>query len=91
MTGPDTAVDPGLPRLLEGDRPLVWSFIGDSVTAASWHTWGGRGFAELFHERLREIGRPRDVVFNAGVSGWRATDLLDALDDNWLRFRRTWS
>lgn len=52
--------DPRLAALAGGDRPLVWSFIGDSVTAASWHTWGARGFAELVHERLRELGRVRD-------------------------------
>ncbi|SDS50787.1 GDSL-type esterase/lipase family protein [Jiangella sp. DSM 45060] len=82
-----TVADPRLAALAGGDRPLVWSFIGDSVTAASWHTWGARGFAELVHERLRELGRVRDAVVNTGVSGWRVGDLLGSLDDIALRFQ----
>ncbi|SEF18829.1 SGNH/GDSL hydrolase family protein [Jiangella alba] len=50
-----TTADPRLAALVDGDRPLVWSFIGDSVTAASWHTWDARGFAELVHELIGRI------------------------------------
>lgn len=62
------------------DEPITWSFLGDSVTAASWHTWGGRGFAELLHERLREMRRTLDLVINSGVSGWELTDNAQMLE-----------
>ncbi|WP_163543260.1 SGNH/GDSL hydrolase family protein [Occultella kanbiaonis] len=81
--GPADALAP----VLAAPTPQVWSFIGDSVTAASWHTWGGRGFVELFHERLRELGRTTDGVVNTGVSGWRVTDLAENLDAICLRYR----
>ncbi|GAA4430648.1 SGNH/GDSL hydrolase family protein [Georgenia halophila] len=66
--------------------PLAWSFIGDSVTAGSWHTWGARGYPELFQERLREIERRRDGVVNTAVSGWRVENLRDELDQVCLRY-----
>ena len=73
--------------VLRNERPLVWSFVGDSVTAASWHTWGSRGYPELFHERLRELGRTRDGVVNTAVSGWQVGDIAADLDTVCLRFR----
>ncbi|GAA4288053.1 SGNH/GDSL hydrolase family protein [Georgenia daeguensis] len=83
---PTVAAVPAAAAVLDAAEPLVWSFIGDSVTAASWHTWGGRGHAELFHERLREIGRTRDGVIDTAVSGWRVGDLAEQLDVVCLRY-----
>ncbi|WP_299276510.1 SGNH/GDSL hydrolase family protein [uncultured Georgenia sp.] len=80
-----TVTDPRARELVQAAEPRTWSFIGDSVTAASWHTWGGRGYPELFHERLRELGRVRDVVVNAAVSGWRVEDLDGDLEHVCLR------
>src|SRR5699024_2787826 len=76
-----------LAGLARSNEPLVWNFIGDSVTAASWHTWGARGYSELFHERLRELGRTRDGVVTTAVSGWRVEDLHRELDTVCLRYR----
>lgn len=87
MTTTEHPTDPRIAETLSADRPLVWSFIGDSVTAASWHTWGGRGYPELFHERLREVGRPRDGVVNTAVSGWRIEDIAADLETVCLRYR----
>jgi acyl-CoA thioesterase I len=77
----------GVRRVLDSADPRVWVFLGDSVTAAGWHTWGGRGYTELFEERLREVNRSRDAVINTAVSGWRVTDLAPQLDALCLRFR----
>lgn len=77
---------PALSGLTAATEPLVWSFIGDSVTAAARHTWGARGYSELVHERLREVGRTRDGVVTTAVSGWRVTDLLEHLDTVCLRY-----
>ncbi|MPV36467.1 SGNH/GDSL hydrolase family protein [Georgenia subflava] len=84
---PVSPAHPDAVAVLDAEQPLVWSFVGDSVTAASWHTWGSRGFAELFHERLRESGRTRDGVVNTAVSGWQVTDLADQLELVCLRYR----
>ncbi|EHK85625.1 SGNH/GDSL hydrolase family protein [Saccharomonospora azurea] len=87
MTGAPTApAHPDAVAVLRTAQPLVWSFVGDSVTAASWHTWGGRGLSELVQERLRETGRRRDGVVNTAVSGWRVHDLHDQLDVVCLRY-----
>ncbi len=83
----DHPAHPRAVAALSAGRPLVWSFIGDSVTAASWHTWGGRGYPELLHERLRELGRTRDAVINTAVSGWRIEDIAADLETVSLRFR----
>lgn len=87
MTAPGHDVLGELEAILDRPAPLVWSFIGDSVTAAGWHTWGGRGYSELFHERLREIGRTRDGVVTTAVSGWRVGDLHRELETVCLRYR----
>src|SRR5699024_8087509 len=42
---------------------------------------------ELFHERLREIGRTRDAVVTTAVSGWQVHDLHRELELVCLRHR----
>lgn len=80
-------VDPRARDVVARPEPLVWSFVGDSVTAGEWHTWGGRAYPELVHERLRELDRRRDGVVDTAVSGWRVTDVAADLDVVCLRYR----
>ncbi|WP_277050823.1 SGNH/GDSL hydrolase family protein [Ruania albidiflava] len=87
MSAPAVEALDELVRAPSVEDPLAWSFIGDSVTAASWHTWGARGYSELFHERLREAGRTRDAVITTAVSGWRVDDLHTELAQVCLRYR----
>ncbi|SEE91665.1 SGNH/GDSL hydrolase family protein [Ruania alba] len=87
MTATTVDAAPELVQVLSTEAPLAWSFIGDSVTAAGWHTWGSRGYSELFHERLREVGRTRDGVVTTAVSGWQVGNLLAELDAVCLRYR----
>jgi len=68
------------------EEPMTWSFIGDSVTAAGWHTFGSRGYPELVHERLRELRRRADIVINSGHSGWQISNLHADLERIALRF-----
>jgi lysophospholipase L1-like esterase len=84
---PAVATDPAAAAVLDRPDPLVWSFVGDSVTAAEWHTWGSRGYVELFHERLRETGRRRDGVVDTAVSAWRVDNLAEELGVVCLRYR----
>lgn len=85
---------PGQSRLAEAikarmdrEEPMTWNFIGDSVTAASWHTFGHRGYVELVNERLRELRRRADIVINAGHPGWQIDKLQADLDRIALRFQ----
>ncbi|MGO1973120.1 MAG: SGNH/GDSL hydrolase family protein [Propionibacteriaceae bacterium] len=73
-------------RRMSDNAPMTWNFIGDSVTAAGWHTFGHRGYVELINERLRELWRRSDIVINAGHSGWQVEQLRDDLDRIALRF-----
>ncbi|WP_307712388.1 SGNH/GDSL hydrolase family protein [Streptomyces sp. V4I23] len=75
-----------LENVKDCDRPLTWAFIGDSVTAGTWHTYGARSYPELFTERMRELARTADVFVNTAVSGWTAQDLDRHLDRIALRF-----
>ncbi|MGS2618949.1 SGNH/GDSL hydrolase family protein [Micromonospora sp. LZ34] len=79
--------DPPLPAVTAGQAPLTWTFIGDSVTAGTWHTYGARSYPELFTERLRELGRWSDAVVNTAVSGYTVNDLDDRLERLALRFQ----
>lgn len=85
--GPVTGPVADLRRRMAAEEPMTWTFIGDSVTAAGWHTFGHRGYAELFNERLREMWRRSDIVVNAGHSGWQVERLQSDLHRIALRFR----
>jgi acyl-CoA thioesterase-1 len=63
--------------LREREQPATWLFTGDSITHGALHTYGWRTYPELFAERVRfELGRPRDIVVNTGISGDRLPGLL---------------
>ncbi|MER5336700.1 SGNH/GDSL hydrolase family protein [Micromonospora sp. NPDC002717] len=78
---------PALTAVIARQTPLTWAFIGDSVTAGTWHTYGARSYPELFTERLRELGRTADAFVNTAVSGYTVTDLDERLERLALRFR----
>ena len=60
------------------DDPWTWVFYGDSITKAAKHTWGWRGFPDIFEERVRhELGFGFDIVINAGNSGQTSEHLVD--------------
>lgn len=70
-----------------GPGPMTWLFVGDSITQGVLHTDGARNFVEHCGEVIRwEAGRIRDVVINAGVSGWRVPDVLADFDFRVTRF-----
>lgn len=74
--------------LAEKSKPLTWVFTGDSITHGALHTFGWRSYPELFAERLRfELGRPRDIVINTGISGDRTGGLLADFDWRVARFQ----
>ena len=55
-----------------------WLLTGDSITHGAKHTHGYRSYPEIFQERLRwELGRPRDIAINTGMSGHTTTHILN--------------
>src|SRR5690554_5045874 len=68
-------------KSLKEKDPLIWVFIGDSITHGAKHTHGYRAYPEIFSERVRyELGRVRDVVINTGISGNTTQNILDDFD-----------
>ena len=66
------------------DKPMLWLFLGDSITHGCKHTNLSRNFVEHFTEMIRwehkNSARKGDIVINAGVSGETATGFLKAAD-----------
>src|SRR5688572_19359886 len=74
--------------LKDNSKPVTWLFTGDSITHGARHTFGWRSYTELFAERLRyELGRPRDIVINTGISGDRTGGLLTDWEWRVARFQ----
>ena len=70
------------------EQPILWSFLGDSITHGALHTWGWRDYVQLFDEQIRfRLGRRGDLVINAAYSGYRITDIARELEQRCLRFR----
>ncbi len=70
-------------QLAQADTPMLWLFVGDSITHGCLHTHGYRNFAEHWMEIVKWELKPahgkrrsNDIVINAGVSGETATGFL---------------
>lgn len=64
-------------------QPMLWLFVGDSITHGACHTNGERSYTELWQEVIKwEYGikrqgeRKNDIIVNSGVSGETATGFL---------------
>ncbi len=75
-------------ELLRSESPVRWLFYGDSITHGALHTFGGRGFPEIFREHVvYEMGRRQDLVLNSAYSGFTAAELLLDFDFRAAAFR----
>lgn len=64
-----TAAQQKIQEKIQGDDPLTWLFIGDSITHACLYTYGYDGIAQIFDKYVREdLGREDDLVLNTGIS-----------------------
>jgi lysophospholipase L1-like esterase len=69
-------------------EPILWNWLGDSITHGALHTWGERDYVQLFAEQIRfRLGRHGDLVLNAAFSGYRVTDVARELQQRCLRFQ----
>ena len=63
-------------------KPILWLFVGDSITHGAMHTHGARSYTEHWQEIIKwEYGkrageRSNDIIINSGVSGETATGFL---------------
>lgn len=81
-------MDQSLRERTHAEAPIVWAFLGDSITHGALHTWGRRDYVELFTERVRwQLRRPLDVVIKTAISGYTVPALADGLERLCLRFR----
>lgn len=59
-----------LAEKVNGEEPMTWLFVGDSITHALLFTYGYDGTAQYVEKYVREVlGREDDVVVNTAVSG----------------------
>ncbi len=62
-----------LRQLMQGEKPLYWYFLGDSITQGALHVKGHKCFVQHCEEMIRwesqQSRRKRDCVVNSGVSG----------------------
>lgn len=69
-------------------QPILWNFLGDSITHGALHTWGWRDYVELFEERVRwQLARADDVVIKTAYSGYTVPATLSALERRCIRFQ----
>lgn len=64
-------------RVQDSGTPMLWLFVGDSITHGEEHTHGHRNYVELWQEVIKwEHGLPphrglrrRDIIINSGAAG----------------------
>lgn len=76
-----------LERVQNTQQPMLWLFVGDSITHGVEHTHGRRSYVELWREvltwelslRNRKGARKDDIVINCGVAGETAMGFRKAM------------
>lgn len=68
-------------------KPILWLFVGDSITHGAMHTAGYRSYPEHWQEIMKweprqpgNFRRTDDIIVNSAVSGETATGFLQRLD-----------
>lgn len=76
-------------KLLKDNKalPLVWLFIGDSITHGAKHTYGYDSVPQLFEKYIREeVNRIDDVIINTAVSGGTTQSFLNNINVQYERY-----
>jgi lysophospholipase L1-like esterase len=72
----------------KSEQPILWNFLGDSITHGALHTWGWRDYVELFEERVRwQLRRADDVVIKTAFSGYTVPYTQAKLEQRCIRFQ----
>ena len=74
-------------KTYDATKPMMWLFLGDSITHGCLHTHGGRSYPEHWMEivkweimREKQTQRTNDLVINAGVSSETAHGFLNHME-----------
>ena len=75
-------------ELVEGDEPLTWLFMGDSITHGASYTFGRDSISQLFEKFLKDdLGREADIVINTAVSSADTNDTISELHARLNRYQ----
>ena len=67
--------------MVNGEEPMTWLFMGDSITHACQFTYGYDGIAQIFEKYVKEeLGRVDDIVLNTAVSNGNTQTTLQEID-----------
>ena len=74
--------------LVNGDEPLTWLFMGDSITHGASYTFGHDSISQLFEKYLKDdLGRMDDIVINTAVSSADTNDTITELHARLNRYQ----
>ena len=74
--------------LAEGDEPMTWLFMGDSITHGASYTFGRDSISQLFEKFLKDdLGREGDIVINTAVSSADTNDTISELHARLNRYQ----
>ena len=74
--------------LVDGDEPLTWLFMGDSITHGASYTFGHDSISQLFEKFLKDdLGREEDIVINTAVSSADTNDTISELHARLNRYQ----
>ena len=74
--------------LVDGDEPLTWLFMGDSITHGARFTFGRDSISQMFEKFLKDdLGRTDDIVINTAVSSADTNDTLAELEHRLTRYQ----
>lgn len=73
---------------VNGEAPLTWLFMGDSITHGLLHTHGYDSISQAFRKYLMEdLGREEDIVINTGNSATTAGRTLENIEQRLKKYR----
>ena len=74
--------------LVDGDEPLTWLFMGDSITHGARFTLGRDSISQMFEKFLKDdLGRTEDIVINTAVSSADTNDTIAELHARLTRYQ----
>ena len=74
--------------LVDGDEPLTWLFMGDSITHGAKFTFGRDSISQMFEKFVKDdLGRTDDIVINTAVSSADTNDTIAELHSRLNRYQ----
>lgn len=81
-------VHPQLKARMAAEKPMMWMFMGDSITHGAFHTCGYASISQLFEQFLRDdLGRVNDLVLNTAVSSAATADTVEYLNERLNKYQ----